>query len=310
MRKPFRAQSTLEFIMIIILVLAGVIVMGPYVIRSVNAYLRSWEVSSEQARNQPADIDPYTPVLSGDFCEIFGCTTVYNFACTGPNSEVCDYTGLFNDKKMLREIAVSQYCTGNMIPNDPDTVEFCDDRHACWNKCEAVGSGCCTGKPDGSCSPPTSMATCPQAPDGETHTSCPADCWCGNNKCDWYESTDPTSPDYCAADCAAATCTGGCLKPDYTTCTSEKQSDGKSCCVWVKKYGCEGGSCKKKTSGTCVTREVARTNQYQCKNSNCSWWAPYGAPANPYDTTCCNYCSCYSSGTWTCPAAGCSAGPY
>jgi len=53
MKKFFRAQSTLEFIMIIILVLTGIFVMGPYVIRSVNAYMHSWEISAEQARNNP-----------------------------------------------------------------------------------------------------------------------------------------------------------------------------------------------------------------------------------------------------------------
>lgn len=53
MKKNFRAQSPLEFMMIIILVILGVVVMGPYVIRSVNAYMRSWEISVAQANHNP-----------------------------------------------------------------------------------------------------------------------------------------------------------------------------------------------------------------------------------------------------------------
>ncbi|MCX5681549.1 MAG: hypothetical protein NT079_04645 [Candidatus Omnitrophica bacterium] len=52
-KKILLAQSTLEFMMIIILVIAGVVVMGPYVIRSVNAYMRSWEIAADQARFNP-----------------------------------------------------------------------------------------------------------------------------------------------------------------------------------------------------------------------------------------------------------------
>ncbi len=45
------AQSTLEYIMIIVTVLAAVTVMIPYVFRGVNAYMRSWEVSVQEARH-------------------------------------------------------------------------------------------------------------------------------------------------------------------------------------------------------------------------------------------------------------------
>ncbi len=59
MKKLFQAQSTLELIMVIILVLAGIFVMGPYVVRSVNAYMRSWEISVSQANSNPnVALDP------------------------------------------------------------------------------------------------------------------------------------------------------------------------------------------------------------------------------------------------------------
>ncbi|MDD3374198.1 MAG: hypothetical protein PHY73_00550 [Candidatus Omnitrophica bacterium] len=44
------AQSPLEYIMIIIAVIASITAMGPYVIRGVNAYMRSWEISAEQTQ--------------------------------------------------------------------------------------------------------------------------------------------------------------------------------------------------------------------------------------------------------------------
>lgn len=71
MKKFLNAQSTLEFIMILILVLAGIVVMGPYVIRSVNAYMRSWEISADQARHSPlVQLNPATSSSCGNgICE-------------------------------------------------------------------------------------------------------------------------------------------------------------------------------------------------------------------------------------------------
>lgn len=77
MKKVFQAQSTLELIMVIILVLAGIFVMGPYVVRSVNAYMRSWEISVDQANNNPnVKLNPW---------EVPGSTT------PSPPSVSCSY---------------------------------------------------------------------------------------------------------------------------------------------------------------------------------------------------------------------------
>ncbi len=59
MKKIKKAQTTLEYAMIIMLVILSIVVMGPYVIRSVNAHMRSWEVSTDQARDDmSAILDP------------------------------------------------------------------------------------------------------------------------------------------------------------------------------------------------------------------------------------------------------------
>ena len=108
MKNTARSQSTLEFIMIIILVLAGVIVMGPYVIRSVNAYMRSWEISASQSKQdlsvriQPWELPggPPPPTLTcGDYdnsssdCTAnngsLDCTWVKEWFSNGDPNEPC-----------------------------------------------------------------------------------------------------------------------------------------------------------------------------------------------------------------------------
>lgn len=68
MRKFFSAQSTLEFIMLLILVLAGIFVMGPYVIRSVNAYMRSWEIAASDAQHKLVSASQFS-VCGNGVCE-------------------------------------------------------------------------------------------------------------------------------------------------------------------------------------------------------------------------------------------------
>ncbi|MFA6379310.1 MAG: hypothetical protein WCX16_05990 [Candidatus Omnitrophota bacterium] len=109
MKKPFRAQSTLEFMMIIILVLAGVVIMGPYVIRSVNAYMRSWENAASQAQSNPSVVlepweipggpPPPPPPTCEDFednpsdCEMnngqLDCTWVQRWYSSGDPNQPC-----------------------------------------------------------------------------------------------------------------------------------------------------------------------------------------------------------------------------
>ena len=93
MKKFFRAQSTLEFIMILILVLAGILVMGPYVIRSVNAYMRSWEISAEQTKHNPnvallpQDLDPN--ISPPETCEDVVCSDYSYDSCPTGGLQCC-----------------------------------------------------------------------------------------------------------------------------------------------------------------------------------------------------------------------------
>lgn len=59
-----KAQNVLEYTTLILVVAAGIIVMGPYVIRSVNAHFKSWEDAVNDATNDPmeeADLSDIPP---------------------------------------------------------------------------------------------------------------------------------------------------------------------------------------------------------------------------------------------------------
>ena len=99
-----RAQSVLEFCLIITLVILNVLLMGPYFIRAVNAHLKGWEDSVADSAN-----DPLNPagVGSGGFgcscdpvnmgCGLRACAasemlvmTLCNpVGCPGAEGEVC-----------------------------------------------------------------------------------------------------------------------------------------------------------------------------------------------------------------------------
>jgi len=168
MKKLFRAQSTLEFMMIIILVLAGIFVMGPYVIRSVNAYLHSWEVSSEQARNQPADILSYNPHALF-LCEFVDCQSrMSEWDCSGKavnfNTEDagccvwiqpyycvgtdCVINSSVSSKNCYNEYLASSMCTGGEeewpLPGSTELVLVkCDNKKPCVDAACLVPSGGC-----------------------------------------------------------------------------------------------------------------------------------------------------------------------
>ena len=89
--------------MILIAVIASIMVMDPYVLRGVNAYMRSWEISAQEARHDigqevPAWIieNPANPppLNCSDFddnpsnCHVYGCNwlTYYRPAACNPEN--------------------------------------------------------------------------------------------------------------------------------------------------------------------------------------------------------------------------------
>lgn len=58
-----KAQSTIEFSTLMILVMIGLIVMSPYIIRSVNAHLKTWEDSVDDSISDPLVNVPATGLV-------------------------------------------------------------------------------------------------------------------------------------------------------------------------------------------------------------------------------------------------------
>jgi len=242
MKKPFRAQSTLEFIMIIILVLAGIVVMGPYVIRSVNAYMKSWETSSSQARHDtttaitPWQFDPNS-IIPCDFvnCDASSnnigicntsissactsttekarcCTYVQNFECVGGGSGspgTCDMVGC---QCTQRELAIYGGVNSTTTPPTPILPLCTHDLYPPGNP-DATTScsdkNACTGCTCDNCSAPSSCGfqpCCNQICEDTESCEC-SDCRkvCNDGVCNHCEKAVPiTDPSFCATDCGCS----------------------------------------------------------------------------------------------------------
>ncbi len=237
MKKPFRAQSTLEFIMITILVLAGIVVMGPYVIRSVNAYMRSWEISAEQAQHD------YSVSANVSGCSSVTCEGLAHDSCC--LSLDCCYwrTQSFSipaDGSCKKRPA--QNCA--FVPPDPNACRCevdcssvtCNNFSSSHNDCCA--NECCYWKiikeddPSGNCI--TSAESCENRPSSDCAMSI-GSCDCTKDTCTGA-GTECVANEYCTSQNA----------PNPLTCTCVMYQDqgaceADSCCFWA---ACNWGGCE------------------------------------------------------------------
>ena len=58
MRLRKKGQSFIEYSIIAVLVILGVVVMGPYVLRSINAHFKMWDDQVQDSHNERLDILP------------------------------------------------------------------------------------------------------------------------------------------------------------------------------------------------------------------------------------------------------------
>lgn len=162
MKKFFQAQSTLELIMVIILVLAGIFVMGPYVVRSVNAYMRSWEISVSQANSNPnvalnpseipGSVPPPPPTCSQfdasqSLCEANDGTLDCTWKIT------VNYAGgsclPIADCVATTTLSQCQLPYGNSCSMLNSNLGACSSVPGCGvNSCPGGGGMCCTGTPN------------------------------------------------------------------------------------------------------------------------------------------------------------------
>ena len=80
----------MEYCVITALIAAGIAMMGPYVIRSVNAYFKGWEDSVEDSVNDPLEYTGAAIPRGGCVCpfipQSLGCGKKADPSCVGPGA--------------------------------------------------------------------------------------------------------------------------------------------------------------------------------------------------------------------------------
>jgi len=150
-------QHTIEYAVLMILIMAGIITMGRYVIRSWNANLKGWEDSAIDSMEDPlieVSPPPLPACTSGDWIEL-GCGIGFVNVCTG-NLTSCPQTSITSRQ--------SYAPPGCQCPQSDAAAIECVANDCC---CETpVATGC--GTTPGDSSPPacTSTGLSPPNPGG------------------------------------------------------------------------------------------------------------------------------------------------
>ena len=182
-------QHTVEYVILIIIVMAGIITMNRYVIRSWNANLKGWEDSAIDSMEDPLLVAPAISMPAGectasDWIEI-GCGMSAVDACSGDDI-LCGPTEMTS----IRAFSPSG-CQCDPSNEFDNTTVQCTDTGCC---CEApVSTGLCgTNAPSGSAPPcdttgltPTTASGCPDGSmgystvcAGSTYYGCKEDANC------------------------------------------------------------------------------------------------------------------------------------
>lgn len=282
MRRSEFAQSIIEYCLVATLVAAGIILMGPYVIRAVNAHLRSWEDSVYDSVNDPllqtANVDFPPPI-----CD---CSKKVKGACNGsgtsttcdPITKVCTSTAVTcTDIQMF----YTQVCT--IINCGPTTAECKPDPSCCtnWVPTGACGVGCppterqnqrtcgVTGD-EFSCQPDVSCLVCDPGPPPQNRpcdpgTGCAGVEICNSTGTGW----DPCVPSETL--CFAVTKTGKWTADLWQHDNPSSSSD--PCDPWTH---CSSGNV-----GLCGGDKMCKTSCSNCcaTSTSCGSFTGYGPDA-------------------------------
>lgn len=330
-KNKFYAQSTLEFIMLLILVLAGIFVMGPYVIRSVNAYMRSWEVAVDQSKQSLAQVpagqvDPNVPLP----CNQVSCTGGTEDACLGDmnrkncckwvykfnswnNANQCQSVGPHGCTEKSTAAAGAGCC--NAAHNAGHHNHLCcyNGASGTFNSGISAGGEWCEDKCD--CANVTPLNLCQHChdPDGPNYPlegecnnicntdetyACP-DCKCGDGVCrsDLGETASSCPQDcaYCQmSSCAAFMNSTNDNNVNYNACVGGhgNNQNGLSCCIYRKNWYCHGGQCQPK-GNQAGGASCLKRDSFSTSTCNINGcYACYGSnTGNTFD----NKCSCASA---------------
>lgn len=164
-RSGKKGQHTIEYAVLIILIMAGIITMGRYVIRSWNANLKGWEDSVSDSLEDPLLEAPQPPPLGG--CTVSGWTEqscgagIINY-CSG-NTVNCAQT----EMSSIRSFSPSGCQCDPSYSGSTNTLQCVADSCCCETP---VPTGLCSiymGNPTGLAAPScANLAMSPTNPDG------------------------------------------------------------------------------------------------------------------------------------------------
>jgi len=295
--KPKIAQSTIEFSVVIVVICAGILLMGPYVIRGINAHMKGWEDAVYDSMS-----DPLMPVSDLPAIPTTGC----GYNC--PDGICC--SGVENKDNCIKDCNTcgDGYPCWDDDCKNKDTPENCcedgwDDLHGDGWCCAQEGwyeqSALTENKEKKGDEVQTDcnmLVTCDYddiCDPGETMDNCPEDCCiCGNGTCDRTPCQEHVkgSAYYCRQDCTckSVNCeqfkSPACAPLDPTmesNCRSMVDADTNDpcCCIY---YGWN-------QSGYC--------GQYYCKPAFSPSSGGFSIPSQCYDADPAN-CT-YACKNWT-----------
>ena len=168
-----RGQSIIEYFMIAILVILGIVYMGPYVLRSIGAHFKLWDYSvqdsfKENLTQAPVNDVPYIPIN----CQCSKSTGPCGIGCNAGYHQVTDNCN------------ATQGCA-----NPPGAICGCDG--APTSTC-VYDQSCCTNlQPSGHCGtvpcPAGGCASAPTTPQITPPSTTPNNCYIGqmiyNHEC-------------------------------------------------------------------------------------------------------------------------------
>ncbi len=317
--KP-NAQSVLESAVVIILVAAGLILTGPYVIRGVNALFKSYDDATQDVLTDSLKEPERIPSLS-NFCGDGLCAENEDMStcCRDCQSQInacgdsvcCNTNGGSEDAGNCP--ADCRVC-GDGVCNTPyeNMTDCCQD---CSNSGtnNLCGDGwCCTmsgplqtsaiGYPAPAGTPTAvnndciqdcpQKASCPNTvcdTPWESTANCCSDCYqaatmCGDGSCDSLCENNAT----CSVDCH---CGNGACEPalgeTFTNCCTDCKSCGNGFCDTVNPGGCADWVLE--TAGSCCW------DCHVCGNGTCD--------SCESSTTCINDCPPSCHGNFSCPSS-------
>jgi len=211
MKKSSKAQSIIEYTTVILLVAAGIILIRPYVIRGINAHMKTWEDSVGDSLNDPLKHSNQTLAsLCGDnICD--GSENYVNCCrdCGSCGDGICCH-----EKNEDRIVIIG----GIQRVECPQDCGFCGDRYCCNDHRTPIcyedtdPTKCCSDCPQGQA--PVCDGICCRLNGNPDPNECPQDCNpvdpCGDGVCDPLTENKTN----CCVDCAFCgdtQCdTGGC----------------------------------------------------------------------------------------------------